>query len=114
VVEQLEEDYVRTAWAKGLLRGRIIWIHVLRNSLTPFLAAAVPMLALLITGAFFVEQLFRVPGASSFFVEAALTRDYPLLMGMTVALAIVVLAANFLADVAQVLVDPRIRELTAR
>jgi ABC-type dipeptide/oligopeptide/nickel transport system permease component len=113
VVEQLQEDYVRTARAKGLLWRRIVWTHVLRNSLVPFLSAAIPMLAMLITGAFFVEQLFRIPGASSFFVEAALTRDYPLMMGMSVALAIVVLFANFLADLALVLLDPRLREATS-
>lgn len=110
VVEQLQEDYVRTARAKGLEWRRILWVHVLRNSLVPFLAAAVPMLALLITGAFFVERLFLVPGVSAFFVEAALTRDYPLLMALTVVLAIVVLLANLVADVALAVLDPRIRE----
>jgi ABC-type dipeptide/oligopeptide/nickel transport system permease component len=110
VVESLQEDYVRTAAAKGLRRGRILWVHVLRNSLTPFLSAAVPMLALLVTGAFFVEDAFRIPGASSFFAAAARSRDYPLLMGLTVSLAVVILAANALADVLLALLDPRLRE----
>jgi ABC-type dipeptide/oligopeptide/nickel transport system permease component len=114
VVEALGEDYVRTARAKGLRRGRIVWVHVLRNSLAPFLAAAVPMIALLVTGAFFVEQAFGIPGASSYFVEAALTRDYPLLMGLTVALAALVLAANLVSDVLLAATDPRIREAQAR
>ncbi|MGH3004721.1 MAG: ABC transporter permease [Gaiellaceae bacterium] len=109
-VETLEEDYVRTARAKGLRRRRVVWVHVLRNSLVPFLSAAVPMLALLVTGAFFVEQLFRIPGAASSFIEAALTRDYPLIMGLTVALAVVVLVANLISDVLLALVDPRVRE----
>ena len=109
-VETLDEDYVRTARAKGLRRGRIVGVHVLRNSLVPFLSAAMPMLALLITGAFFVETAFQIPGASSFFVTAALTRDYPLLMGLTVALAVVVLVANLVSDVLLAVVDPRIRE----
>jgi ABC-type dipeptide/oligopeptide/nickel transport system permease component len=110
VVETLQEDYVRTARAKGLRRRRIIVVHVLRNSLAPFLSAAMPMLALLITGAFFVEDFFAIPGVSSFFVQGAVTRDYPLLMGLTVALAIVVLAANLVSDVLLALVDPRLRE----
>jgi dipeptide transport system permease protein len=112
VVETLQEDFVRTARAKGLRPGRVIGVHVLRNSLVPFLSAAVPMLALLITGAFFVESSFRIPGASSSFVEAALVRDYPVIMGMTVALATVVLVANLISDVLLALVDPRIREAT--
>ena len=114
VAEALQEDYVRTAKAKGLRPGRILFVHVLRNSLVPVLSAAVPMLALLVTGAFFVEELFRVPGVSAFFVEAALTRDYPVLMGLTVALAVVVLAANLVSDVALAIADPRIREATGR
>lgn len=109
-VETLEEDYVRTARAKGLRPWRVVWVHVLRNSLVPFLSAAVPMLALLVTGAFFVEQFFRIPGAASAFIEAALTRDYPMIMGLTVALAVVVLVANLLSDVLLALVDPRVRE----
>jgi ABC-type dipeptide/oligopeptide/nickel transport system permease component len=110
VVETLQEDYVRTARAKGLRWRRIMWGHVLRNSLVPFLSAAAPMLALLVTGAFFVEQFFAIPGLSSFFVQGAATRDYPLLMGLTVALAIVVLAANLASDILLALVDPRMRE----
>jgi ABC-type dipeptide/oligopeptide/nickel transport system permease component len=110
VVQTLEEDYVRTAAAKGLRPGRIVWLHVLRNSLTPFLSAAVPMLALLITGAFFVEDAYGIPGASAFFAEAARTRDYPLLMGLTVSLAVVMLVVNALADVVSALLDPRLRE----
>ncbi len=113
-VESLQEDYVRTAFAKGLRRRRVLWVHVLRNSLVPFLSAAIPMIALLITGAFFVEEAFGVPGASSFFVDGALTRDYPIVMNLTAALAVVVLAANLLSDVLLALVDPRIRERSGR
>jgi ABC-type dipeptide/oligopeptide/nickel transport system permease component len=110
VVETLQEDYVRTAHAKGLREQRIIWVHVLRNSLVPFLSSAVSMLALLVTGSFFVERSFGVPGASSAFLDAAFTRDYPLLMGLTVALAVVVLLANLVADVLLAIVDPRVRD----
>lgn len=110
VVEVFEEDYVRTAWAKGLRRRRVIWVHVLRNSLGPFLSAAIPLIALLVTGAFFVEEAFAIPGASSFFVAGALTRDYAIIMNLTAVLAVLVLVANLLSDVLLALVDPRVRE----
>lgn len=113
-VESLQEDYVRTALAKGLRRRRVLWVHVLRNSLVPFLSAGIPMIALLVTGAFFVEQAFDVPGASPFFVQGARTRDYPIVMNLTVALAVVVLVANLISDVLLALVDPRIRDQLRR
>jgi oligopeptide transport system permease protein len=110
VVETLGEDYVRTARAKGLRQDRIVVVHVLRNSLVPVLSAAVPMLALLITGAFFVEEYFGVPGASGAFLEAARVRDFPMVMGLTVVLAAIVIALNLVADVAIALLDPRVLE----
>ncbi len=108
--QTLQEDYIRTARAKGLGRERILAVHVLRNSLGPFLAAAVPALALLVTGAFFVEQTFGIPGASAEFVRSAKLRDYPMVMGLTVALTAVVLLGSLIADVVAAALDPRIRE----
>lgn len=110
VVETLQEDYVRAARAKGMRAGRLLVVHVLPNSVAPFLSAAVPMIALLVTGALFVETSFGIPGASAFFLQAAKTRDYPLMMGLTVVLAVVVLTANLLSDVLLAMVDPRVRE----
>ena len=110
VVETLREDYVRTARAKGLRRHRIVLVHVLRNSLVPILSAVVPMLALLITGAFFVEEYFGVPGASGAFLTAARVRDFPMVMGLTVVLAAIVIALNLVADVLIAVLDPRVRE----
>lgn len=109
-VEALANDYVRTARAKGLRARRVLLAHVLPNSLVPVLAAAVPTLALLITASFFVEGAFGVPGAAGYFVSAAQTRDYPMVMGLTTVLAALVIAANLLADVAAAAIDPRIRE----
>jgi ABC-type dipeptide/oligopeptide/nickel transport system permease component len=109
-VETLSEPYVVAARAKGLGRRRIVLVHVLRNSLTPFLSAAVPTLALLVTGAFFVESAFGIPGASSYFLDAARTRDYPMVLGLTAVLATVVLAASLAADIVAAALDPRIRE----
>lgn len=114
VVQTLEENYVQTARAKGLYESQILWGHVFRNSLVPVLSAAMPMLALLITGALFVEEFFGIPGAATAFLDAARTRDFPLLLGLTAALAAVVLAVNLLADVVLALIDPRLREPATR
>ena len=110
VVETLGEDYVRTARAKGLRRDRVVLVHVLRNSLVPVLSAVVPMLALLVTGAFFVEEYFGVPGASNAFLTAARVRDFPMLMGLTVVLAAIVIAINLVTDVLIAILDSRVRE----
>jgi oligopeptide transport system permease protein len=110
VVETLGEDFVRTAQSKGLRRQRVVLVHVVRNSLVPVLSAVVPMLALLITGALFVEQYFGVPGASGAFLDAARVRDFPMVMGLTVVLAAIVIALNLLTDIAIALLDPRVRE----
>ncbi|HET7571496.1 MAG TPA: ABC transporter permease [Gaiellaceae bacterium] len=110
VVEALGEDWVRAARAKGLRRGRVVLVHVLPGALTPFLAAAIPMLALLITSAFFVEQIFRIPGAASLFIESADRRDYPAILGLTAVLALLVVLAILAADVAAAALDPRVRE----
>jgi ABC-type dipeptide/oligopeptide/nickel transport system permease component len=110
VVETMQQDYVRTARAKGLRERRVLAAHVVRNSLGPFLAAGAPILGLLITGAFFVEICFGVPGVAQLFYVAAKTRDYPVVMGLTVSLALVVIAGNLLADVAAAVLDPRLRE----
>ena len=109
-VEALGEDYVRAAQAKGLRRRRVLVAHVLPNALTPFLAAAVPMLALLITSAFFVEQTFRVPGAASLFIDSADRRDYPAILGLTAVLAVLVVLSILVADVIAAALDPRLRE----
>jgi oligopeptide transport system permease protein len=109
-VETLQSDYVRTARAKGLRRQRVLGLHVLKNSAIPLLSATPPMLALLVTGALFVEAAFGVPGVSNEFLDAARTRDYPMILGLTVALTVLVLAVNLVADVLMAILDPRLRD----
>jgi ABC-type dipeptide/oligopeptide/nickel transport system permease component len=109
-VETLQADYVRTARAKGLRSSHVVRTHVLRNSLVPLLSAAAPMIALLVTGALFVEEAFGIPGVSSSFLGAARSRDYPMILGLTVALTVVVIGLNLLADVVMAVLDPRLRE----
>jgi oligopeptide transport system permease protein len=110
VLETLTKDYVRTAQAKGLRRGRVLLLHVLRNSLVPVLSAAGPLLGALITTLFVVEVVFSVPGLARHYVSATTASDYPLLMGMTVVLTMAIVAANLLADLALAFLDPRVRE----
>ncbi len=88
VLGNLVSEYVRTAWAKGLRRTRVLVQHVLRNSLVPVLSAAGPMLGALITTLFVVEVVFGIPGLARHYVSATTARDYPLLMGMTVVLTL--------------------------
>jgi oligopeptide transport system permease protein len=110
VLETLGNDYVRTARAKGLRRGRVVGLHVLRNSLVPVLSAAGPLLGALITTLFVVEVVFSIPGLARHYVSATTARDYPLLMGMTVVLTMFVIVANLLVDLALAALDPRLRE----
>ena len=106
-VETLQSDYVRTARAKGLRQRRVIGLHVLRNSAVPILSATPPMLALLVTGALFVEAAFAVPGISNEFLDATRAKDYPMILGLTVALTVLVLVVNLVADVLMAILDPR-------
>ncbi|MGH3071761.1 MAG: ABC transporter permease [Gaiellaceae bacterium] len=110
VLETLRNDYVRTAEAKGLRRGRILVQHVLRNSLVPVLSAVGPLLGALVTTLFVVEIVFSVPGLARHYVSATTASDYPLLMGMTVVLTLFVITANLLVDLALAALDPRVRE----
>jgi oligopeptide transport system permease protein len=113
VLETLGEDYVRMARAKGLRRDRIRIVHVLRNSLVPVLTAAGPLLGALITTLFVVEVVFGIPGLARHYVSATNARDYPLLMGMTVAITVFIIFANLVVDLVLAALDPRVRERQA-
>ncbi len=110
VLETLQQDYVRTARAKGLRQRRIIAVHVLRNSLIPVVTAAGPILGFLITGSFVIEQIFAIPGIGRYYVTAVTARDYSVVIGLTVLLAIIVIVANLIVDILYGILDPRTRE----
>ncbi len=110
VLETLQQDYVRTARAKGLRQRRIVAVHVLRNSLIPVVTAAGPILGFLITGSFVIEQIFAIPGIGRYYVTAVTARDYSVVMGLTVLLAIIVILANMVVDILYGILDPRTRE----
>jgi oligopeptide transport system permease protein len=114
VLETLRSDYVRAASAKGLRRPRVIGVHVLRNSLVPVVTALGPLLGLLVTGSFIVEEVFSIPGIGRYYVAAVLARDYPLVLGLTVVLTVAIVLANLLVDIAHAALDPRIRESATR
>jgi len=110
MLETLQQDYVRTAKAKGLRWRRIVTLHVLRNSLIPVVTAAGPLLGFLITGSFIVETIFAIPGIGKYYVTAVSARDYSVTMGLTVILALIIILANLVVDILYGVLDPRTRE----
>jgi peptide/nickel transport system permease protein len=109
MIEVLSEDYIRTAAAKGLSRRTIIFKHALRNALLPVITLVGLFLPALLTGAYFVETIFTIPGMGYLALNAVFERDYPVIMGTTMLSAVFVALGNLLADVAYAVVDPRIR-----
>ncbi|HEY5647181.1 MAG TPA: ABC transporter permease subunit [Pseudomonadales bacterium] len=109
VAEALLEPHVMTARAKGLPKRRIIFRHVLPNALLPVLSFLGPAAAALLTGSVVIEQVFELPGIGRYFVQAALNRDYTLVMGVVVVYAAFILTFNLLVDLCYARLDPRIR-----
>lgn len=109
MLEVLGEDYIRTAAAKGLPRRTIVWKHALRNALLPVITLVGLFLPALLTGAYFTEIIFTIPGMGYLGLNAIFERDYPTIMGTTMIAACMVALGNLLADVAYAVVDPRIR-----
>jgi oligopeptide transport system permease protein len=110
MLETLQQDYVRTAKAKGLRWQRIVVVHVLRNSLIPALTAAAPILGALVTGSFIIENIFAIPGIGRYYVTSVEGRDYSTVMGITVLLSILIIVANMFVDIMYGILDPRTRE----
>lgn len=109
VLDNLGEDYVRTARAKGASEGRVIWIHVLRNSLTSLVALLGYYLPVLFGGAVVVESIYNYPGVGLLFWNAAQQSDYPVLLGVVLVISITTVVGSLAADLAQALIDPRVR-----
>jgi oligopeptide transport system permease protein len=110
MLETLQQDYVRTAKAKGLRWRRVVVVHVLRNSLIPALTAAGPILGALVTGSFIIENIFAIPGIGRYYVTSVEGRDYSTVMGITVLLSILIIVANMFVDIMYGVLDPRTRE----
>ena len=108
MLDVLGQDYIRTAKAKGVSGGKIIFGHALKNSLIPVITYFGPMLAYIVTGSLVVEQIFAVPGIGRAFVSSITNRDYPMVMGTTIILAFLIVVMNLISDILYKVVDPRI------
>ncbi len=109
LLETIGQDYVRTARAKGMTERHVIWGHAFRNSLGPLLTLAGLQLPFLFGGALVTESVFTWPGMGRLFVDSLGYRDYPVLMGVLVVTAVLVVVSNLIADLLVAFVDPRIR-----
>lgn len=107
--EVLHQDYIRTARAKGLYERVVIYRHALRNALPPLITAISLQLGLLVTGSFFVENIFNIQGIANITVNAVFQRNYPVIQATTLMIALGIVLGNLLADLLYRLADPRIR-----
>ena len=109
MLEVLQQDYIRTARAKGLRERAVVLRHLVRNGLIPVLTVLGPVAAALVTGSFIIEYLFDIPGIGRYFVTSISARDYGMIMGTTLFYTTVVVLANLIVDILYAVVDPRIR-----
>lgn len=109
MLEILSQDYIRTAKAKGIPGWRIVMVHALRGGLLPLLSFLGPALAGIVVGSFVVERVFQIPGLGQHFTEAALNKDYALVLGTAAFYCALLVAANLLVDILQVIFNPRLR-----
>jgi ABC-type dipeptide/oligopeptide/nickel transport system permease component len=108
MVETMNSNYVRTARAKGVDERGVMLVHVFKNALSPIITVGGPMIAGLLTGSFFVEAMFRIPGVGSLSVSAIQQRDYTMIMATTLIWTAIISLTYMLTDIAYALVDPRI------
>ncbi len=108
MLDALNQDYVRTAKAKGVPGWKVIFKHALRNALVPVVTYVSPMVAYILIGSMVVENIFTIGGLGSTFVTSIVNRDYTMIMAVTLFLAILMVIANLLTDIAYKMIDPRI------
>lgn len=109
ILQVLNEDYIRTARAKGLRERGVVFRHVLKNAMIPVLTVLGPMLAYLMAGTFVVESIFGIPGMGKYFVTSVTGRDYPVIMGTILLMATLLVIANVIVDIIYAWFDPRIK-----
>ena len=110
MLDALAQDFVRTARAKGLSEHRVVWRHALRVGITPVVTYLGPATAAMISGSFVVEKIFQIPGLGTYFVNSITDRDYPVLTGVFVFYAALLVLLNLAVDLAYGVLDPRVRE----
>lgn len=108
MLDAINQDYIRTARAKGLKTNKIVVKHALRNSLIPVATYFGPLTASIITGGFVVESTFGIPGLGKYFISSILARDYPVIMATTIVLASIIIVMNLVVDILYKVIDPRI------
>ena len=109
MLEVLRQDYIRTAWSKGLRERSVVLEHALKNALIPVMTLFGIQIAFLLSGSVIMESIFAVPGIGRLLVEAIAQRDYPIVQGVTVVVGIGVMLINLLVDLSYGFLDPRVR-----
>jgi peptide/nickel transport system permease protein len=107
-LEVMRQDYIRTAWAKGIKESRVLFVHAFRNALIPVITVIGGSIAGLIGGSVILESMFNLPGIGSQMVTALSNRDYPVVQGCVLIFSIFVMVINLLVDLSYKLIDPRI------
>ncbi|MPM45529.1 Dipeptide transport system permease protein DppB [bioreactor metagenome] len=108
MLDELGQEYMRAAKAKGLAAGKLIFGHALRNALVPIITCLGPLTAFVLSGSFVVEKVFGIPGLGRYFTQSILNRDYPVIMGTTIFLTALLVFMNMAVDILYHAVDPRI------
>ena len=108
MLDALGQEYIRTAYSKGLSMPKIVFKHALRNALIPVISYIGPMIAYVLSGGFVVETVFSIPGLGRYFVQSVQNRDYPVIMGTAVFLAFFIIIMAFAVDILYKAIDPRI------
>lgn len=109
MLEVIQQDYIRTAYSKGLRERTVIYVHALRNALIPVVTYLGPLTAGILTGSFVVEQIYGVPGLGTFFITSIQNRDYTTIMGVTIFYSTLLISLNFIVDLFLGVIDPRIK-----
>ena len=109
ILEVMKQDYIILARSKGTPYRKVILKHALKNAMLPVVTYAGPAFAYLLTGSFVIENIYSIPGIGSEMVSALTTRDYPMIMGLTIFLGLLVISFNLLTDIISASIDPRIK-----
>ena len=110
MLEILNQDFIRTARAKGLSETRVVVVHALRGGLTPVIAFLGPAMAGLLAGSFVVETIFGIPGLGRFYVEAAFNRDYTMILGSSIFFSVLIVSFNLISDLIAAALNPKLRD----
>ena len=108
MLDVIDQDYIKTARAKGLSKNAVIYKHALKNSILPIVTYLGPMTAYILVGGAVTESIFSIPGLGKYFVETVLNRDYTMIMGTTIFLGLLIIGANCVVDILYRFIDPRI------